>query len=255
MPHLRSLEGFNLIRKYVNNWYSVLPIYLNLTSKTIAKFKDGKEFVLSKGSYNKFHEEIYRRYMQDNGFSYDNAKNGAVLIRTPSGLRIQTYSNKSYSFVLDEIFLMNVYGRPNLENRVVIDVGAGIGDTAIYFVSQGAERVYAFEPDIERYHLAENNIALNKFENKITLFNTKATASSFRNIISEHGLKNVFIKIDCEGCEYEIIENTDDNTFENIGDIVIEYHDGRARLVKRLSELGFKVSVNKREIVILATKT
>jgi 16S rRNA G966 N2-methylase RsmD len=254
VPHLRSLQGFSLIQKYVRNWYSLIPLYLNITSETIAKFKDGREIVLSKDNFSKFHEEVYRHYMQDNGFTYESHNDGSILVRTPSGLRLSTYSDKSYSFVLDEIFLMNVYGRPNLENRVVVDVGAGIGDTAIYFVGQGASRVYGFEPDSERYRLAQRTIALNKFENKITLFNAKATSESLKNIVFENNLKNVFVKIDCEGCENDIIENTDNNTFESITDIAMEYHEEPSSLVKKLSDLGFKVSIKKRNIVILATK-
>ncbi|MEM0342518.1 MAG: hypothetical protein QW387_07290, partial [Desulfurococcus sp.] len=42
-----------------------------------------------------------------------------------------------------EIFERGVYSNLNVENRDVVDVGAFVGDTAIYFASRGARRVIA----------------------------------------------------------------------------------------------------------------
>lgn len=49
-----------------------------------------------------------------------------------------------YSLVLDEIYLMQVYGKPELKGKVVVDLGAAVCDTSLFFCRQGANHVYAF---------------------------------------------------------------------------------------------------------------
>jgi hypothetical protein len=250
MPHVRSISGLRMAAKYVKNWYSLLPLYAKITSKTIAKFKDGRELAISQSNYLAFYEELYRLHLQDNGFRYI-TKNNATIVHTPGGLQLMI-RRPIYSFVLDEIFLMKVYGEPDLRERSAIDIGTSLGDSTLYFASLGAKRVYGFEPDISLYELAKENVKLNNMDDRIQIYNTKATGESLRNLILQYELKNVFLKIDCEGCEYEVIENADDLTFEKIKDVVIEYHNSPKPLMQRLTRLGFKVRQQKE--IILAAK-
>ena len=59
----------------------------------------------------------------------------------------------------------------DVKAKDVIDVGAYIGDSAIYFALRCAKHVYAFEPYPYSYNIAMKNIKLNHLENKITLLN------------------------------------------------------------------------------------
>ncbi|AYN75621.1 FkbM family methyltransferase [Saccharolobus solfataricus] len=59
----------------------------------------------------------------------------------------------------------------DVKNREVVDVGANIGDTPIWFSINGARHVYAFEPLPEIYSLALENIKLNGIEDKINIIN------------------------------------------------------------------------------------
>jgi 16S rRNA G966 N2-methylase RsmD len=254
MPHMTPFVAFRMSTKYVKNWYSVLAVHANIISKTTVKFKDGRNMDFSKNEYLIFGQELYRRYLLDNGFTYEREGNRTI-IRTPDKLRLILEKPGSFGRFgnLDEIFLMRVYGQANLKGRSVIDIGASIADTPIYFASMGASKVYGFEPDVERYGLALQNINLNNMTDKIQIFNTEANSESLANLILQYGLKNVFLKIDCEGCEYEMIANTEDDMFQNIRDVVLEYHKNPKPLIERLAKLGFKVK--RRNEIIFATRS
>ena len=59
----------------------------------------------------------------------------------------------------------------NLKNKVIIDIGANIGDTSLLFANEGSE-VYSYEPVPPIYEIALRNIKLNPdLENKVHLFN------------------------------------------------------------------------------------
>jgi hypothetical protein len=238
-----------MVRKYVKNWYSVLSVYAGLSSETRARFRDGEEVHLAKADYVRFYESLYRRHNTSHGMSYKPGANGETIVNVPGGL-IMIERDEPFSHVLDEVFVMNVYGKPNLKGRLAIDVGAGVGDSSVYFASLGA-MVYAFEPDPKRYELALQNIKTNGLQERIKLSNKPVTGGtgpdSLSEIIGSQQSSDVFVKIDCEGCEYSLLGTTDDTTFEKISDVVLEFHEGLS-FVPRLKSLGFEVKRQK-EIV------
>lgn len=59
----------------------------------------------------------------------------------------------------------------DVKEREVVDIGANIGDTAIYFSVKGAKHVYAYELQPAFYKCALENIKLNNLENNITIIN------------------------------------------------------------------------------------
>jgi hypothetical protein len=69
MWRLKSLSGLMQLIKYIHNWYSVIAAYLKIIPKTKARFKDGMEVQISRSNTDDFHEQIFRRYLQDKGFS------------------------------------------------------------------------------------------------------------------------------------------------------------------------------------------
>lgn len=239
MAYLRSIAGLRLATKYVSNWYSVLAVYLRIKSSTKARFRDGKEIAVSKVDYNEFQEEVFKRYMQDRGYRYG-TREGKKVVCTPDGLQIM-YLKIPYSFILNGVFVTREYGEYDLRGRVVIDVGTYMAETCLYFVKQGASRVFGFEINIENYNIGLENTKLNNMTDKIQLYHQPATYESIRNLITQYDLKDIFLKIDCEGCEYEIIENADPITFENINDIVLEYHRQSEPLMQKLIKLGYGV--------------
>ena len=160
--------------------------------------------------------------------------------------------------ILDE----GVYEAVNCKDKDVIDIGAFVGDSAIYFIPKGAKIVIAVEPHPKAYKELIENSRLNGLEQRILPVN--ATLSSVSGVI-DLSLENVdtasiaknplkmfakrhkdintyrvkaialseimklynvdggVLKMDCEGCEYDIILND----FEHVAlfdELIFEYH-------------------------------
>ena len=67
------------------------------------------------------------------------------------------------------IFQNIIYGHIPLKGRIVIDVGANIGDSSIYFALKGAKKVISIEPFPKNYFIAKENIELNNLSDKINI--------------------------------------------------------------------------------------
>gem|GEM_PF-713082 len=156
----------------------------------------------------------------------------------------------------------------------VIDIGANIGDSAIYFALKGASHVYAFEPLPLVYKAALQNTKLNNLENKITLINgavgskegkvkvplninledsggfyitnqgdVEVPLFSFDDIVKNMVKDPYLLKMDCEGCEADIILNSDSiSYFEKI---LVESHPHITKvsdkaLLSKLRKLKYK---------------
>ncbi len=153
-----------------------------------------------------------------------------------------------------EIFEENVYGFVDPRGRVVVDVGAFVGDSAIYFVLRGAEKVIAIEPHPGAYEEMLENIRLNSMEDRIIPINaglasrmgwikighvdvdsTAMTLYKFDNfgevmtitlgeIINKYSIpNNAVLKMDCQGCEYDVILN-DYEHVKLFSEVILEYH-------------------------------
>lgn len=174
-----------------------------------------------------------------------------------------------------EQFLEEQYKWLNVKGKDVIDIGANIGDSAIYFALNGAKHVYAFEPYPYSYKIASNNIKLNKLNKRITLLNegcsdkegginiktdyqnfggtdlkefnkgTKINLTTLKSIINRFNIKSpAILKIDCEGCEYSVLLNANNSDLKKFEQIQIEYHYGYLNLKKKLIDAGFEVKNN-----------
>jgi len=176
--------------------------------------------------------------------------------------------------VVYEVFCEEVYKDLDVKDKCVIDIGTYIGDTAIYFVLRGAKKVIAVEPYPFSYSLAKKNIRTNNMLDKVLLINA-AVASEYGKIrlscspsdaesilkSSENGIevpimtiKDLLslakdyiadsysvLKIDCEGCEYDLILNSSPQMFTFFNEVMLEYHNDPRPLIKKLKELGFKL--------------
>jgi len=142
------------------------------------------------------------------------------------------------------------------EDDVVIDIGAHIGAFTIYAARKARSgSVYSYEPSSDNFLILQRNVAINNLTS-VCLFQmavannvsrkqliidetNDAGASFFKtggttelvdcttlegifksNLIEECG----FLKIDCEGSEYEILFSTPMDIFRKINRIALEYH-------------------------------
>lgn len=148
-----------------------------------------------------------------------------------------------------ETLLLNVYGL-NCFNEVVVDIGAGIGDFTL-LASQKSHIVYAIEPDEKAFQYLKKNIAVNKLKNVISL-NIYANKWTLKWLLANKINQIGFLKIDCEGCEYEVLSTVSNETISKINYISMEIHEPppctnytRSALINKLSNAGFKVKRRK----------
>ena len=173
---------------------------------------------------------------------------------------------------LANIFVKKDYDFLKVENKIVLDIGANIGDTAIYFAIKGAKKVIGIEPFHKNFKIAEKNISFNNFSNEIKMVQAGCSSESgsikistedqsniesvirkseegediplisLKDIIEKYEIpKDSILKIDCEGCEYDIIENADDKTLLHFSQIQLEYHSGYKSLKTKFESIGYEV--------------
>lgn len=58
------------------------------------------------------------------------------------------------------------------ENKIIIDVGANIGNHTVFFANIcKAKRIYSFEPQPNIFDILKKNVLINKFNKNVKLFN------------------------------------------------------------------------------------
>jgi len=165
------------------------------------------------------------------------------LLRTKEGVSLIVKKDEDVGNI-GEVFVDEVYGKlmGDIRGKIVIDVGASMGDSSIYFAKKGAKEIYAYEPDKDEFDLASKNIILNQIEN-VKLFNSGIGVGqvSICELIEQLGAVGL-LKMDCEGCEFEAIESISSDLLSKLDQVVIEYHGKPARIEKKLTIAGFTVN-------------
>ena len=169
-------------------------------------------------------------------------------------------------------------------NDVVIDVGGNIGAFSVSAASAAVNgRVISFEPEPGNYALLKRNLARNGCTNATPLQaavsdtdgmlqlhlnpsnlgghsllkrdgvdasqSVAVPAIAFRKVFDDYKLDRCdFLKMDCEGAEYQILYGLPREYFPRIRRLVMEYHtesegdrETPARLVAFLQDVGFRI--------------
>ena len=195
-----------------------------------------------------------------------------------SDLKIYVESLEEFH-ILNEVFINEDYRFINKNNAILIDIGANIGITSLFFSKFNyIYKIYGFEPIQETYKQAIYNLQLNKNIHKVEwikniglgkddrketfLFdkNTKGNTGvrgllspsytnnrgaietdvlicdasvEIINILNENKDKKVIVKMDCEGAEYEILDNLyKSGVINKIDVILLEWHDKGFKLIE-----------------------
>ncbi len=197
------------------------------------------------------------------------------IITTPNGIKFNL--KNFHPLIFSETFLSDIHFSDfDLKDKIVIQAGGFIGDTALYYASRGA-MIYSFEPEINSYNLALENIKLNpELAKNIVMKNyalgndgeidflvdpnvsggssayysgnqkaIKVKSSSISNILKEFSIEKPFLlDIDIKGKEFEVINDKSIQEFEIVR---IEYSTyfgnkiigNRDDIINKLREYGF----------------
>jgi SAM-dependent methyltransferase len=151
-----------------------------------------------------------------------------------------------------EIFRDGIYD-VDVKGRTVVDVGAGIGDSPIYFALNGAKKVYAFDVNVS---YLEKNIRENNLKDVIEPIRCECGLSNnLDSITLKYNIPNESVlKVDCEGCEYGFFSTAPPRLISRYHTIIIEYHNGVQHLADLLRASGFNVVIrgNKKTGLIYA---
>lgn len=218
-------------------------------------------------------------------------EDGQLIAYLPSynGLRMELggESIASNLVAISERFVRKEFSILNVRNRTVIDVGANIGDSILWFLANGAAYVVGFEPFVPTFKQAEKNIQLNDLTSQVTLVNAGVGANnanlvfdycpqrsmgmstnswvkdtlpglpvrkesvsiiSFQNAMLDHvpdslRSREMVLKMDCEGCEFEIFTNPRiEEQMASFQEVLIEYHyKAPEAILRHLRNCGFNV--------------
>lgn len=173
--------------------------------------------------------------------------------------------------------LMEVNKLDFSENPIIVDIGANVGIVSFYFAKKYPKaKIFAYEPHPLNYQNLIKGIEVNKITNiypfnlavfsksnlnvKIHLHENNTSASSvfrylpedpyvevktisLKDIIKQNNISYIdFLKIDCEGAEFDIIENTD--IFYNnelpIKNMFVEFHKFMEKLENKNVEIALE---------------
>lgn len=193
----------------------------------------------------------------------------------------KTFSNidalNTIAGILSETFLEEQYAwlvRDLKRNTTAIDLGASLGDSAVYLAMQkNIKRVEAYELFPYWYRVAKKNTAMNPNSSKIRLYNigvSDHTGSVALPKYKHHGStgklanyekhsgksgywtvavtalntilagkRNVIIKCDIEGEEQKVFN--EDADLENVYRLQIEYEFSPKNIMRVLEQKGFRV--------------
>ncbi len=100
-------------------------------------------------------------------------ENGEVMVISVNNYLLKIYGWYTTSFA--NIFCDNIHSILPVKNKIVLDIGANIADSSLYFAINGANKVIAIEPFTKNCELARKNIDQNNFKETIILLQAAVT--------------------------------------------------------------------------------
>jgi len=195
--------------------------------------------------------------------------------------KYENQKDENPALPLYEIFCNNLYDTPNCKvdpGDVVVDVGGNMGFFSYFAICKGAKSVFCFEPSKDCVKTIKNNFTFPNLiveEAAVTGVNGEVifyydednsiqsslhtpelgngvTCSSIN--LNDYVLDTIdrinYLKIDCEGSEYDIIDSlSEEYLTNNIDKMCIEYHynndDRLLKMLEKIKKCGFHVESDK----------
>jgi len=228
-------------------------LYIDIVLQLLTQLCIPQVFAISVDSENRLK---YVNFYMDNN----------VLISEYNSIRV---AGKLSNLSLNEVIVGRIYEVEypfRYKNTIVIDIGMNVGCASLYFAQkENVEKIYSYEPFSENYAGASVNFALNptishkivphnfglgnknhsqlvnsyincrELSNEQVEITIKDAAETLGPIINELEEKNIWLKCDCEGGEYDIFESLDKaGLLSKIDIITMEWHGYRLSFLKEI---------------------
>jgi FkbM family methyltransferase len=168
------------------------------------------------------------------------------------GSKFQFHDAGSFYVTYEEIIKEKIYQfNTSSENPVIIDCGANMGLSVLYFsTTYPSAKIIAFEPEKEIFDILQNNVTAYQLKNvtlyqkavwdeetSLEFFSDKGMGGSVTNVYKNQQPVSVqtvvladylhqkidFLKIDIEGAEYKVLKSCG-ALLQNVENIFVEYH-------------------------------
>ncbi len=192
--------------------------------------------------------------------------------------------NKSSFQLLESIFIQREYADyfPFYQKSIIVDIGAHKGYFTLFasLNTDKQSRIVSVEPVSSNFKILEQNIKQNgnittikaavaAFDGQLDIHLShdtnhsmiamnplsgqtnaieKVKAITLDSLFKDHSIDRVdFLKMDCEGAEYDILLNASVETLEKINILSLEFHDLKSseknanKLIEHLEDKNFKV--------------
>jgi FkbM family methyltransferase len=250
---MATLKGLFLTLKTTRNFWDALRLKNSKEKKKII-FRNGCEVELNWPEYRTVRDIVSKGYTVEYVASLLCFKKGKIKVAGPL-LHVGVLNER-----LDEIYCLDC------SNKVVLDVGGFIGETAVFFSAWGAKKVIIYEPVAYNHEFIKTNMALNGINAELheegigekdgyeTIhYDTLGVGFGFkdegthemkikiRNIRSVIDESNADIaKFDCEGAERSLISVLS-ASLRRIGFYIIEVHTPEIKkaLINKFKSSGF----------------
>ena len=238
----------------------------------------------NKGRYVEFRDddtlEIVGMFGLNGEIDYDNIPYSSYIKSIVSSLDYN--GKKDMHYILNEIFYQKVYNNDFVcvaENDIVFDIGFNYGFFTLDALTYKPKKIIGFEPNpnlvklfnrlhidsVELHQSAVSNKAgstifyENNFSGKSSIhsdINSDTSSNSYQvNICSFNDMAEQYdvidyLKVDCEGAEYEIFESIPKEFLTNrIRKIALEFHHNIndikvVNLISKIKECGFETKID-----------
>jgi FkbM family methyltransferase len=264
VEYVASLAGTYLIpmMRDTGDWWKVILVYLGVKQKADIQLGSGEIFPLRKSNLSELIAELETRTTLRK--VKHSESDGVVRMSFGS---IHVSSDRSSAEAIANAFITKHYGMIDVKGRDVVDIGAYVGDGAVYYALEGgAKKVYAVEPVKSLSEVARKNAKLNGLEKRIEVIRVAicgkkrgkvkiedgfgfseggVPSETLDSLAEKHRIAHGALKVDCEGCEYDIFRHVSSATLKRFDVINVEYHHGYMDIVERLKKEGYEVSYTK----------
>ncbi len=248
--------NISTIVKRIKNFYAIPLYFIKGKIKLIIKNPTYIQINKGRGELTEFLKVLKNGYKILNlGREFLFAKEDVILIQPNIGV-LNEKIEKAY-----KVF--------DFKNKVVLDVGAYFGETAVIFHKFGAKKVICVEPLKENVKYILKNVVINDVNCEVinaaigrkrgtmimkvdpnTIqksgfgltkgnYKIKVKSITFNEILKRYKID--IAKVDCEGCEINLIYS-DKNLIKKVKKWIIEVHSNeiKNKLIELYSKLGYK---------------